>query len=154
MLHKIKQYKMKNFTASNLSFKNKRNERTIKIQLQRDLLGKLFQSSNRNNAYADVENLLIHPLAPACLVLGNSDGTIRKICKQKLHDTASVTVDKAKLPVHIMNAFFLDLAALVRTQLKDCFTIRQLTSQIFHSVTDQFSSIHFICDTYQQKTIF
>ena len=88
MMHKIKQYKMKNFTASNLSFKNKRNERTIKIQLQRDLLCKLVQSSNRNNAYADVENLLIHPLAPVCLVLGNSDGTTRKTCKQKLHDTA------------------------------------------------------------------
>ena len=78
VMDKIKQYKMKNFLASNLLFKVKQNEKTTKIRLQRDILGKLAQSSYRNNAYIDVENLLKYPLAPVCLALGNSDGTIRK----------------------------------------------------------------------------
>ena len=34
-----------------------------------------------------------------------------------------------------------------------CFTIRQLTWQIFYSVPNQFSSIYFVCNIYQQKSI-
>ena len=49
-MDKIKQYKIKNFTASILSLKIKQNEKTIEIRLQRDKFGKLFQSSNKNNA--------------------------------------------------------------------------------------------------------
>ena len=65
-----------------------------------------------------------------------------------------VTVDKTNLPGHdFMNMYFLDLASIVRTKLKGCFTITQLTWQIFHSVPDQFSIIYFVCDIYQQKSI-
>ena len=65
-----------------------------------------------------------------------------------------VTVDKTDFPGHdVMNMYFLDLAAVARAKLKDCFTIRQLTWQIFHSVPDQFSIIYFVSDTYQQKNI-
>ena len=42
MMDKIKQYKMKNFTTSNLSLKVNWNEKTIKIRLQGDEFGKLF----------------------------------------------------------------------------------------------------------------
>ena len=98
----------------------------------------------RNNAHVDVENLLKYPLEPVYLALGNSHGTMRKKCKSKLYHTEMynlVTVDKSNLPGHdVMNTYFLDLAAVVRTQLKDCFTIRHLTREIFHSVPDQFSS--------------
>ena len=121
-----------------------------------DILGKLAQSSYSNNAYVDVENLLKYPFAPVCLALGNSDRAIRKTCKSKLYNTAMSyleTVDKTNLPGHVMNMYFLDLAAVVRTELKDCFTIRQLTWQIFHLVPEQISSICFVCDTYQQKSI-
>ena len=80
--------------------KVKWNEKTIEIRLQRDIFGKLFQSSYRSSA-KDVENLFKYPLAPVRLGLGNSDGTIRKICKSNLYDTAMydlVTVDKTFLP--------------------------------------------------------
>ena len=105
---------MKNFTASNLSFKVKWNGKTTKIRLHRDILGKLVESSYRNNAYVDVENLF----EISCLALGNSDGTTRKTCKSMLSDTAMsdlVTVDKTNLCGHdAMNMYFLDLAAVVR----------------------------------------
>ena len=78
-----------------------------------------------------MRNLLKYPLAPVCLTFGNSDGAIRKTCKSKLYDTAMydlAAVDKSKLPGHdVMNTQYLDLAAVARTQVKDCFTIRQLT---------------------------
>ena len=113
MMDKIKQYEIKNFTAFNLSFKVKRNVKTTEIRLQGDILSKLVQSSYRN--------LLKYLLAPVCLALGNSDGTIRKTCKSKLYDTAIydlVTVDKTNLPGHdFMNTYFLDLAVVVRKQL-------------------------------------
>ena len=65
-----------------------------------------------------------------------------------------VTVDKTNLPGHdVISTYFPDLAAIVRTKLKNCFIIRQLTWQIFHSVPNQFPSIYFDCDTYQQKSI-
>ena len=105
----------------------------------------------------DVENILKYHLAPVCLALGNSDRTIRKTCKSKLYDIAMsdlVTVDKTDLPGHdVVNTYFLNLTAVVRTKLKDCFTIRQLTWQIFHSVPDQFSSIYFFCDAYHRKVL-
>ena len=98
-----------------------------------------------------------YPLASVCLAVGNSDGTIRKTCKSELCDTAMsdlVTVDKTNLPGHdVMNRYFLDLATFVRTKLKDCFTVRQLILQIFHSVPNQFFSIYFVCDTHQQESI-
>ena len=125
----------------------------IWFEFERDTLGKLVQSSYRNNAYADVENLLEYPLAPVCLALGNSDERIRKTCKLKFCNTAMsdlVIFDKTNFPGHdAMNTHFLDLAALVRAKLKDSFTIRQLT---WESVPNQFSSTFFVCDTYQQKS--
>ena len=84
MMDKIKRYKMKNFTASNSSFRVKQNKKTTEFRLQRDIFGKLVQSSYRNNPYVYVENLLKYPLALVCLALGNSDETIRKTCKSKL----------------------------------------------------------------------
>ena len=86
--------------ASNLSLKVKWNENTIKIRLQRDIFGKHFQSSYRNNAQ-HVENLFKCPLSPVCLDLRSSDGTIRKTCNSNLYDTAMydlVTVSKIYLP--------------------------------------------------------
>ena len=91
---------MKNFTISNLSFKVKQNEKTTEVRLQRDLLGKLFKTFYRNNAYVDVENILKYPLAPVCLALTNSEGTIRKTWNLNLHDTSIynlVSVDKTNL---------------------------------------------------------
>ena len=65
-----------------------------------------------------------------------------------------VTIDKTYLPGHdVLNTYFLDLAATVETQLRHCFTVRQLTWKIFNSVLEQFSSIYFDCDTYRQKII-
>ena len=101
---------MKNFTASNVSFKVKWNGKTTKIRLHRDIV------SYRNNAYVDVQNLF----EIFCLALGNSDGTTRKTCKQMLSDTAMselVTVDKTNLCGHdAMNMYFLDLTANVRVK--------------------------------------
>ena len=74
---------------------------TTEIRLQRDILGKFVQSSYRNNAYVDVENLLKYPVAPFCLALGNSDGTISKTCKSMISDTEIsdlVNVGKTNLP--------------------------------------------------------
>ena len=91
---------MKNFTISNLSFKVKQNEKTTEVRLQRDLLGKLFKTFYRNNAYVDVENILKYSLAPVCLALANSDGTMRKTWNLNLHDTSIydlVSADKTNL---------------------------------------------------------
>ena len=104
-MDKIEQYKMKKLTE---------------IRLQRDILGKLVQSSYRNNAYVDVENPLKYPVSPVCLALGNFDGTISKTWKSMLSDTAIsdlVTVDKINLLWHdVINTYFLDLADVVRTK--------------------------------------
>ena len=82
--------------------------------MQRDILGKLVESSYGNNAYVDVENLF----EISCLALGNSDRTTRKTCKSMLSDTEMsdlVTVDKTNLCGYdAMNMYFLDLAAVVR----------------------------------------
>ena len=45
-----KTYSERIMMASNFSLKVKWNEKTIEIRLQRDIFGKLFQSSYRNNA--------------------------------------------------------------------------------------------------------
>ena len=82
---------MKIFTTFNLSFKVKRNVKTTEIRLQRDTVGKRVQSSYRNNACVHVQYLLKYPLTPVCLALVNSDGTVRKTCKSKLHDPAMLT---------------------------------------------------------------
>ena len=95
-----------------------------------DILGKLVQSSYRNNASLDVENLLKFLVAPVCLALGNFNGAISKTCKSMLSDTAMsdlVTVDKTNFPGHdVMITYFLDLAVVVRAKPKNCFIIKLL----------------------------
>ena len=100
-----------------------------------------------------VENLLKYPLAPVCLALGYSDGAIRETRNLNLQDTAMydlVTVDKTNLRgQNALNTHFLNLATVVGTQLKDCFTVRELAWQIFHLARDKVSGIYFVSDTCQ-----
>ena len=52
-----------------------------------------------------------------------------------------------------MSTYFLGLAAAIRTQLKDCETIKQLAWRILYSVPKQFDTAFFVCDTYLSNSI-
>ena len=75
------------------------------------------------NSCINVEKLFTYPLGPVSLALSCLDGTITRTCKSKLYKAAMydlLTVEQNKLPAKsVMNIYFLDLAAGVRTILKD-----------------------------------
>lgn len=49
--------------------------------------------------------------------------------------------------------YFLDLAATIRTQLKQCGTIKELAWRIINSIPGQFDDIFVVCDTYLTNSI-
>ena len=69
-----------------------------------------------------------YPLAPVSLALCNADGSIRKTKKSSLYEAAMaelVILNPKDLPLkEELSTYFLDLAAAIRSQLKDCETIK------------------------------
>ena len=51
-------------------------------------------------------------------------------------------------PKEELSTYFLDLAAAMRSQLKDCETIKQLAWRILSFVANQFDTVFIACDTY------
>ena len=70
-----------------------------------------------------------YPLAPVSLALCNADGSIRKTKKSSLYEAAMAELvilnPKDLPPKEELSTYFLDLAAAIRSQLKDCETIKQ-----------------------------
>ena len=52
-----------------------------------------------------------------------------------------------------LSTYFLDLAAVIRTQTKDCVTISQLTWKLVNSIPSQYHTIFIVFDTYIQHSI-
>ena len=52
-----------------------------------------------------------------------------------------------------LSAYFLDLTASIRTQLRDCNAIPQLAWKIVHPVPQQYNTVFIVCDTYLSKSI-
>ena len=62
-------------------------------------------------------------------------------------------VDKSNLGDDVIDTYFLDPAAAIRRQLRDCATMRDLAWKTFNSLLKQFALIYFVYDTYQQQNI-
>ena len=56
-------------------------------------------------------------------------------------------------PKEELSTYFLDLAAAMRSQLKDCETIKQLAWRILSSVPKQYDTVFIVCDTYLSSSI-
>ena len=53
----------------------------------------------------------------------------------------------------VLQKYFLDLAASVRTFISNCETIRDVSRAILNSIPEQFKEIYIACDTYQLNSI-
>lgn len=56
-------------------------------------------------------------------------------------------------PEQELLTYFLDLAAAIRIQTKDCVTINQLAWRLIYSVPSQYRIIFIVCDSYIQNSI-
>ena len=127
------------------------------VKIQRDILSTLISLSTHHKAPLDIEAAMAYPLALVSLALCNADGSIRKTKKSSLHEAAvaaSVILNPEDLlSKEELSTYFLDLAAAIRLQLKDCETIKQLAWRILSSVPKQFDTAFIFCDTYLSNSI-
>ena len=100
---------------------------------------------------------MAYSLAPVSLALCNADGNIRKTKKSSLYEAAMaelVILNPEDLPPEEeLSTYFLDLAGGIRSQLKDCETIKQIAWRILSSVPKQFDTAFIVCDTYLSNSI-
>ena len=105
----------------------------------------------------DIDTALSYPLAAVILPLCNADGSIRKTNKSSLFKVAMSDLkilNTEDLPhEQKLSIYFLDLAAAIRTQTKDCVTISQLAWKLVNSIPSQYRTIFIVRDTYIQHSI-
>ena len=127
------------------------------VKIQRDILSTLISLPTHHKAPLDIEAAMAYPLALVSLALCNADGSIRKTKESSLHEAAvaeSVIPNPEDLvSKEELSTYFLDLAAAIRLQLKDCETIKQLAWRILSSVPKQFDTAFIFCDTYLSNSI-
>ena len=126
----FKEYPLKNLEGSTVTVKISESGMQNKVKIQRDILSTLL--SNHHKAPPDIEAAMAYPLPPVSLALCNADGSIRKTKKSPLYKAALaelVILNPENLPPEKeLSTYFLDFAAAIRLQLKDCETIKQLES--------------------------
>ena len=100
------------------------------VKIQRDILSIFIWLSTHHKAPLDIEAAMAYPVAPVSLVLSNADGSIGKTKKSSLYEAAMAELvilnPEDPPPEEELSTYFLDLAAAIRSQLKDCETIKQL----------------------------
>ena len=52
-----------------------------------------------------------------------------------------------------LSTYFLDLAAEIQLQVKNCDSIRQLAWKILGSIPNQYKTVYIVCDTYKINSI-
>ena len=123
-------YPLKNFEDSTVKVKLSKSGVQKQVKIQRDILSTLIWLSTHHKAPLDIEAAMAYPLALVSLALCNADGSIRKTKKSSLYEAAMaelVILNPEDLPPkEELSTYFLDLAAAIRSQLKDCETIKQL----------------------------
>ena len=153
----IRKFPLKNCEEKSLKAKVSRNGNQKEIRIQRDILGKLVSLSNKHKSPIDSDEALSYPLAPISLPLCNADGSISKTNKSSLFKAAMndlIILNTEDLPPEQeLSTYFLDLAAAIRSQAKDCVTINQLAWRLINSVPSQYRTIFIVCDTYIQNSI-
>ena len=127
------------------------------VKMQSDFLSTLILLSTHHKALLDIEAAMPYPLVPVSLALCNADGSIRKTKKSSLYEAAMSELVilnlEDLLPKEDLSTYFLDLAAAIKSQLKDCETIKQLAWRILSSVRTQFDFVFIVCDTYLSNNI-
>ena len=127
------------------------------VKLLRDILSTFISLNIHHKAPLDIKAAMAYPLAPVSLALCNANGSIRKTKKSSLYKAAMAELVMLNLedlpPKEELPTYFLDLTAAIRSQLKDCETIKQLAWRILSSIPKQYDTVFIVCDTYLSNSI-
>ena len=153
----IKRESLTTFKDSSVKTRLKIKGKEKELTFQRDILGILVAYSNKHEAGVDLETTLSFPLAPVSMPLSTADGAIRKTVKSKLYEAAmsdlSIVSPDELPPAEILNTYFLDLAAAIRSLVGPTSTIRQMATSILASIPARYTQIFIVCDTYKDNSI-
>ena len=100
----------------------------------------------------DINKVLAYPLSPVCAPLSTADGNRRKTKKSDLLsvlDDMETNLDNSQSCA----TYMLDLAAYVRSVIKQCSTIRDITKKLLASTPSSYKTLYIICDKYEEDSI-
>lgn len=137
----IKRAPWKSFTDTKKKSKVNTKRQTKDVAVQRDILGLLAASSQKNNESVNIDEALSFPLTEVPLCLATSDGIRRKNAKSKLFDAALTSLeverDSAELSYDGISCYMLDLAAALCCIGKPPDTFIKLAMRILYAIPAQ-----------------
>ena len=124
------------------------------VRIERDILGTLLAVGAQEGKAVSIDKALEYPLHQVCPSLSTGDGKRRKTTKSTLftavEDMEEVDVDTAQ---DICKTYMVDLAAYVRSVVKQCKTVRDLAVKLMNSIPPSYQTVYVVCDTYESGSI-
>ena len=124
------------------------------VKIERDVLGTLLASGCQEEKAVSIDKALEYPLLQVCPSLSTSDGEKRKTTKSNLFTAVS---DMKTVETDFVNSqckiYMLDLAAYVRSVVKQCRTPREIVQKLIISIPVSYKTIYVVCDTYKSCSI-
>ena len=142
-----------------LTFANSAKKATLKntskeeVKIEKDVLGTLLAEGSKSGMAIDINEALKYPLSPVCASLSTADGCRRKTKKSDLMsviDGMDCHLDDAK---EKCKTYMLDLAAYIRSVIKQCSTVRDIATKLLASIPSTYETLYVMCDKYEDGSI-
>ena len=139
------------FTSSEkkATLKNSSNE---EVRIQKNVLGTLLAEAAKSGKPIDISKVLAYPLSPVCAPLSTADGNRRKTKKSDLLSVIDDMETDFDNPQSCAT-YMLDLAAYVRSVIKQCSTVRDIATKLLASIPSSYETLYIICDKYEENSI-
>ena len=124
------------------------------LKIERDILGLLLAESSKSGFPVDINGALCYPLNPVPPSLCTADGVRRKTPKSDLMAVlGDMTVDDDSDPGTDSDVYMEDLAAMVRSSVTQCSTIRDLSVLLCKSKPSNCKRFYVMVDSYENDGI-
>ena len=150
----VKRYRFVNFKETSKSVSIRKDNKTLSLKVNRNIIGALLTYSAKSGKVIDLEKALMYSLLPIPLSISNVDGTRRVTSKSKLLQCIKPLRNETVLPPkNTITDYIIDPMALIRT-LKDIPRIfEELIWKIVITLPSGYRSMHIIADTYRETSI-
>ena len=149
----IKRNPIKNFNTSRRKTVLKGGKKTIEVN--RNILAKLFSISLKQDEKIDFQKALVFPLSEVPLSLCNPDGSMKKTNKSKLSTQILALKNESPQiqPTKSTAAVVVDLIALIRSMVQIPTTFEELAMDILSLIPKEYTRVDLVADSYLPHSI-
>ena len=140
-----------NFKETSKSVSIRKDNKTLSLKVNRNIIGALFTYSAKSGNVIDLEKALMYSLSPIPLSIFNKDGTSHVTSKSKLLQCIKLVRNETALPPKdTITDYIIDIMALIRTLEDIPTTFEELVWKIVKTLPSGYRSMHITADTSQE----